>query len=176
MGNFILELPTSWNSLRLPTREELIALIPIALVLVILCIVLFGYRIGLNILYFAVAFATGYCGMCLLKPWCRDFVSKGFSFVLFTGVGAILVYWLMVLKESIFKKIKLKKIATFMITYGYQVLDTVLLFVILYRFVYKGIFIDIVFSVLIGVAGFFVQKKSGTIEREIRFYEEKHMA
>lgn len=175
MGKLILKFPTSWNTLRLPTREELLSLIPLALLLAIVCICLFGYRIGLNIIYFAAAFAVGYTGMHFLKPLCRDFVSQAMTFAIFTAVGAVLVYWLMVLKETLLKKVKLKKLSTFMITYGYQTMDTFLLIFILYKVVYTGIVIDILFAVLIGIAGFFIQKKSGTIERELRFYEEKHM-
>ena len=70
------------------------------------------------------------------------------------------------------KKLRLRKAAIFVFTYVFQVINAIGLVLMLYKFFYTGIVLDIVAAVAFTLLGFLVQKKTGILDRDIRSYED----
>ena len=172
MGEFIFKLPQGWNSLKIPTLEELVTWIPVVLLLLTTLICFLGLRFCITTCFFGSAFYCGYLGLHFLQPIISRKVSSVIVFAIFTAFGGWLVYVFVCLWNSAVKKFKLRKAAIFIFTYVFQLTAAVSLTVLLYRFVFTGLVIDIVVALLIAGLGLLFQKKSGIHEREMRHYED----
>ena len=174
MGEFIFSIPLGGESKDLISLEYLLTWLPIVLTLAALLVCIIGYRFFITAGFLSFSVFCGYLGAHFLKPLCESRVSIGIVFAIFTGVGGWLIYIIVALWNGIVKKFHCRKLAVFMITYGVQIIGAALLAFCLYKFIYTGLVIDIVASVLISLIGYFIQKKGGIIDREARLYEDEH--
>ncbi|MCR4930075.1 MAG: hypothetical protein K5988_08795 [Lachnospiraceae bacterium] len=172
MGEFIFSMPSGWNSLKIPTTEELITWIPAVLLLLTILVCFLGLRFCVSTFFIALSFSSGFVGLHFLQPLIKNTVSSIIVFAIFTAFGGWLVYVFVCLWNSAVKKFKLRKAALFVLTYGFQTLSAACLTFLLYKFVYNGLVVDIVVSVLVAGLGLLFQKLSGIHDREMRHYED----
>ncbi|MBO4309936.1 MAG: hypothetical protein J5856_02595 [Lachnospiraceae bacterium] len=172
MGEFIYKLPLGWNSMKMPDLEELVTWVPIAVVVALLLICFLGFRFCVSACFFSFSVLSGFIGVHYARPYCHHSVSVFIVFTICTAFGGWLVYVFVNIWNSMVKKLRLRKAAIFVFTYVFQVINAIGLVLMLYKFFYTGIVLDIVAAVAFTLLGFLVQKKTGILDRDIRSYED----
>lgn len=172
MGEFIFSLPQGWNSLKIPTSEELLTWIPIVLILLTVLVCFLGLRFCVSTAFIVFSFFSGFVGLHFLQPLIKNLTSSIIVFAIFTAFGGWLVYVFICLWNGIVKKFKMRKAALFVLTYGFQTVAAACLTFLLYKNVYSGLVIDIIVAVAVAGLGLLFQKLSGIHDREMRHYED----